>query len=219
MLKLKREDSGLVFELKPPFNEKFFNDLKSTINDFMKIGKKSFSYDFGQVEELSIQEIEQFEEIISILKNGNCSLQITKASDEILSKLPKHTEFMQDSKGDSMSSDHFMIESDVLDNKDMAILNLAGEFMEPYSLEEFKNKSFEIMERCNSIILDCQELTHISTLAVGGFVFLKSHCDSIGKKVALCNVAPSIHSTLQMSGILHIIPVEDNLESAKKALA
>ena len=218
MIKLKREESGLVFELKPPFNDKFFADLQSTINDFMKIGKKSFSYDFGTAEELTDVEAKSFEDLIPLLKKGNCSLQLVGVDDSILSKLPLHQAFAKESKKESQSSSQFLIETNVNDNEKLAILNLGGEFMEPYSLEEFKAKSFEIMERCDFIILDCSELSHISTLAVGGFVFLKSHCDSIGKKVTLCNVAPSIYSTLEMSGILHIIPVAEDLESAKIAM-
>ncbi len=214
MLRLKREEIGLIFELKPPFNDKFFSDLRSTIADFMKIGKKTFCYDFGDLDEMDEEVAEKFEDIISVFKSGNCALQLINISDAILAKLPQHKSFAKESVKDPASSVHFSIESQIDSEKGLAILKLGGEFMEPYSLEEFKVKSFELMEKASAIILDCKNLTHISTLAVGGFVFLKSHCDSVGKRVALCHVSQSIHSTLEMSGILHIIPVQKDLNSA-----
>jgi len=219
MIRLKRDESGLIFEIKPPFNEKFFADLKATINDFMKIGKKSFTYDFKLVEDMTVEEANQFEQVVNLLKTGNCTLKILGATESLLAKIPHHKAFSQSSLIESTSNSHFSIETTLFESENLAVLNLGGEFMEPYSLEEFKNKSFDVLGKCNSIILDCAELTHISTLAVGGFVFLKSHCDTINKKVTLCNVAPSIYATLEMSGILHIIPVAKDLKEAKLSLS
>ena len=70
------------------------------------------------------------------------------ASDDVMKVLPKHKAFTNISINESVVNSHFNIQTNLFENEKLAILNLAGEFMEPYSLEEFKAKSFEIMEKC-----------------------------------------------------------------------
>jgi anti-anti-sigma factor len=218
MLRLKREDSGLIFELKPPFDDEFFEELKSTIRDFMKIGKKSFSYDFKHVEILEPYVAKKFEDLIPVFKAGKCSLKINNAADEVILQLPEHRIFMKSLKSDSFKHSNFSLDKTVDLKSQEAVMSLNGEFLEQETLEEFKSRSSELMEEVKSIILDFKKLNHISTIAVGGLIYLKVHCDREGKNVVICNASPSIKSTLEMSGILHIIPVFNSLREAKSFL-
>ncbi|MFC1583971.1 STAS domain-containing protein [Fibrobacterota bacterium] len=204
--------------MKPPFDDKFFTELKSTIRDFMKIGKKSFCYDFRHVEALDPPVAEHFEDLIPTLSAGKCSLKIIQASDQIVEQLPAHQDFLMTSKKDTSRHTNFILESTISKSRNQAVINLKGEFIEQDALEEFKTRSIQIMEKVDSIILNFAKLNHISTIAVGGLIYLKVHCDKDGKKVAVCHIPPSIKSTLEMSGILHLIPVFSSLKQAKAHL-
>jgi anti-sigma B factor antagonist len=218
MLRLKREKTGLIFELKPPFNNTFFSELKSTIHDFIKIGKKSFCYDFKFVEMLEPQIAKKFEALIPDFQQCKCSLRILNASNNIIQALPSLVAIAKSSGRSESGNTHFAMDFTINNKSKEAIVRLSGEFMEQDALDKFKSTLSQVMKKSRSIILDCSKLEYISTIAVGGFIFLKVSCDREKKKVVFCQISSSIKSTLEMSGILHIIPLADTIDQARASL-
>lgn len=215
MLRLKRADHQLVFEFKPPFDEVFFQEFRSTINDFMKIGKKSFCYDFKHVEELSPESSVGFEDIINILKSGKCHLTIQNMNEKILSRLPEHLLYLKNQTAETSRSIFFDITHEIDNESKISIIYLSGDFIEQEGLEKFKNLALELLPKSVAIIVDFTKLRHISTTAIGGLIFLQMLFDKEKKFAGICNVQPQIKSTLDMSGILQIIPLYDTWQQAK----
>jgi anti-anti-sigma factor len=201
--------------MKPPFDDKFFSELISTIRDFMKIGKKTFCYDFKNVDQIDALAARNFEEIIPLFRAGKCNLKILNASEGIFNQLPEHKKFTTTSKRELLRPLNFTLKIDVDTARKEAMAELDGEFIEQETLEEFKSKTSQLIEKVKLIILDFRKLVHISTIAVGGLIFLKVHCDRDNVKVVICNASSGIKATLEMSGILHIIPTFNSIEEAR----
>ena len=88
MLKVKRTKDDLIFEVLPPFNDAFFAELRSTLNDFIKIGRKHFGFDYKHTEELDDESARKFEEIIPTIRKGGCKINVFNAPEAVALKLP-----------------------------------------------------------------------------------------------------------------------------------
>jgi len=218
MLRIKRKDNELIFELKPPFDDIFFTELQSTISDFMKIGKKSFTYDFKRVDEISPEIAEQFEIIIPTLRSGKCHLDILNSNDEIMNALPEHKLFVEKAIKEYSRSSNFELKIDVNDDTSVAIISLSGEFIDQKSLDTFKSSSTQLISQVQVIVIDFSKLDHISTIAIGGLIYLKVQCDKENQKSLICNASKPIKATLEMSGILQVFPVFDSLKEALNSI-
>ncbi|MBF0431685.1 MAG: anti-sigma factor antagonist [Fibrobacteria bacterium] len=216
MIRLKRTGDLLVFELIPPFNEDFFIELKTTIKDFIKIGKRNFSYDFSRIDSISFQDATNFERILPLFKRDNCLLKFSAATDTIKKKLPLYMDYILNEVANFQDKGNFFIDCRLSQN--IAVINLIGEFTEQDALEEFKSKSSHYLAVSDAIVLECSELRFVSTLAIGGFVYLKIQCDKVGKEIIISNVSEAIESSLKMAGIMSIIQLTSNLDDAMNLL-
>ena len=210
MLRLRRTKKELALEFHQPLDDKHFSDLHTTLLEFIKIGKKHFCYDFKFIEDISEEEARAFEEGSTLLEENDCILKMTGANNKVLQRLPRLNRFVKKTKN---TVGQFRLECRLI-NK-ISLLNLSGEFMENDALEEFKAKSSQFLEVSRGMVINCQELSFISTLAVGSFVHLKKEADKAGKKLVICNVPKVILSSLEMAGISNIIPILATVESAQ----
>lgn len=218
MLRLKREESRLTFVITPPFDKSFFDDLTATIRDFIKVGNQAFCFDFESVKHLNPEDAHCFERIIPILQAKQCTLDVIHASSELLAAMPKLNYFVQNCKVGDQKKHKFSMETEAIAGTEYIKIKLQGDFMELDHLEKFKANAIQLLENHQALIIDCEKLSHVSTIAVGGFIFLKIHCDNTKKKIALVHISDSIEYTLDMTGILHIIPQYETLESALSSL-
>lgn len=207
MLKIQRDPHFLVFLFEEPIDTSVFEELKATLRDFIKIGKTSFCWDFTAIKEVSTEIGAQFDSITPILQAKQCTLELRGISEKVLNQLPKTKFFVTHHQKNTAKKHRFSMDVTPSTNKGEAILQLSGDFMEIDDLEDFKTKALQLLQNHDQLVLGCNSLSHISTIAVGGFIFLKVHCDNTKKSISIAGVSDGIRYTLEMTGILHIIPV------------
>jgi anti-sigma B factor antagonist len=66
----------------------------------------------------------------------------------------------------------------------------------------------------NKILVDCEQLTYISSAGLGVFMANVEECEEKGSKFVLCNLTPKIQSVFNMLGLNHLIQIKNTKEEA-----
>lgn len=78
------------------------------------------------------------------------------------------------------------------------------------AIGDFKNKK---------ILLNLVELKYLNSKSIGYIADIFSNLEDVGSKMVLSNILPEVHDTLDLVGILQIIPEFANEEAALAGLA
>jgi len=207
MLKIQRNTETIDFLFEEPLQESLFIELKEVLQDYIKLGKTHFRYDFTGLQAQQPPIFSEFDSLVPLLQAKKCTLLVQGDSYRLLDQLPKTQSFLSYLKKSFTEKHRFSLASGSIGNQ--ALLEIKGDFIELQDLEDFKALALKLLQSHNKLIVNCSALQHISTIAVGGFIFLKVHCDNTQKSISLSQVSESVRYTLEMTGILHIIPLSD----------
>ena len=78
------------------------------------------------------------------------------------------------------------------------------------SIGDFKSKK---------IILNLVELKYLNSKSIGYIADIFSNLEDVGSKMALSNILPEVHDTLELVGILQIIPAFASEQEAVASFA
>lgn len=104
---------------------------------------------------------------------------------------------------------------EIKDN-DTLILDLSGK-IDVNSSKIFQDKFTEVTGKGEKfIILDCSNLSYVSSSGLRVFLMFLKHINKIGGKLVLCSMSEIIYEVFEISGFVPIFTITDNLEDAKK---
>ena len=113
-----------------------------------------------------------------------------------------------------MDSSEFQISIDWNEAKRVAILGLEGQ-LDAHTFQLLE-KTFEnhFAEDKYRIIVDLSKLHYVSSAGCGQFIAAASDAKNKGGMVVFINASESVSASLQVIGILDVLPAAPNLEAA-----
>ena len=76
-----------------------------------------------------------------------------------------------------------------------------------------------INDSSGGLILDCEELTYISSAGLRVFLLMARILQQSNRKFAICSLSPEIGQIFEISGFDKIIPIHDKRSGALDAIA
>ncbi|MFN8438780.1 MAG: STAS domain-containing protein [Cytophagales bacterium] len=104
-----------------------------------------------------------------------------------------------------------------IDSND-AYLMIQGEVDASCSIELDNEISKVLSVGVKNILIDCAELTYISSAGLGVFMAHYEDCNDAGVKMVVYNMSAKIKSVFGMLGLDQILPIKDTEEEAKHSI-
>lgn len=81
---------------------------------------------------------------------------------------------------------------------------------------EFESEILAVIEKNTKVVIDCNELDYISSSGLRVFLIGHKKINSLGGKLHLCNLQPSIKEIFDISGFSSIFSIFPEIDSAIK---
>ena len=82
------------------------------------------------------------------------------------------------------------------------------------SASAFKRSMQAVLGDENTVVVDCQEVTEVSSAGLSAFLMIARELQEHGVKFALCSLAPRVRDVFEMTGFDKIIPVHATRDGA-----
>ena len=82
----------------------------------------------------------------------------------------------------------------------------------------FKRSMQAVLGDENTVVVDCHEVTEVSSAGLSAFLMIARELQENGVKFALCSMAPRVRVVFEMTGFDKIIPVHATCEGALDSL-
>ena len=86
------------------------------------------------------------------------------------------------------------------------------------SAVRFKRSMQAVLGDENTVVVDCHEVTEVSSAGLSAFLMIARELQEHGVKFALCCMAPRVRIVFEMTGFDKIIPVHATREGALDSL-
>jgi len=98
---------------------------------------------------------------------------------------------------------------------EITVLDLAGK-IDVNSSKTFQEKFTEITTKGDkNIILNCADLSYVSSSGLRVFLMFLKHINKIGGKLVICSMSEIIYEVFEISGFVPIFSIVDNLATAE----
>ena len=79
---------------------------------------------------------------------------------------------------------------------------------------DFKRSMQAVLGDENTVVVDCHEVTEVSSAGLSAFLLIARDLQEHGVKFALCSMAPRVRIVFEMTGFDKIIPVHATRDGA-----
>ena len=97
--------------------------------------------------------------------------------------------------------------------EDTLIAHAAGR-IDGSNAADFKRSMHAILGEEDSVVVDCREVTTITSAGLSAFLMIARELREQGVRFALCCLAPRLRHAFEMTGFDKIIPVHASREAA-----
>lgn len=97
---------------------------------------------------------------------------------------------------------------------DGTLIAFAAGRIDESSALDFKRSMQAVLGDENTVVVDCHEVTEVSSAGLSAFLLIARELQEQGVKFALCSLEPRIRYLFEMTGFDKIIPVHATREGA-----
>ena len=97
---------------------------------------------------------------------------------------------------------------------DGTLIAFAAGRIDGSSALDFKRSMQAVLGDENTVVVDCHEVTEVSSAGLSAFLLIARELQEQGVKFALCSLEPRIRYLFEMAGFDKIIPVHATREGA-----
>ena len=101
-----------------------------------------------------------------------------------------------------------------IQKENYSVLELEGK-IDVNSSKIFQEKFSEVAKRGDkNVILDCKDLSYVSSSGLRVFLMFMKHLNKAGGKLIICSMNEIIYEVFDISGFLPIFNIKENIEAA-----
>ena len=105
-------------------------------------------------------------------------------------------------------------------DEDVTIVRMGGKILDPLYIDKVSGQLNELAERSDApkIVLDLEEVSHLSSSALGMLTTLQQIVRERGGQLRLCNIQPPIFTVFKITRLNEVLGIHNSREEAVKSL-